>query len=152
MANYDFNEDIIIGEAGEQIIVNDLTKMGAKFIQFNKDNKYDLSMNVNGEIITYEIKTDVFIRPENDTMNMFIEKECRGKSSGIEVTQAKWFVTYFKHIHEVWYIKTETLKELIAKNNFKITSNSGDHNSKTSGYLIPRLDFKKHFIIRAIPR
>ena len=95
-----------------------------------------------------EIKTDVFCKPHNDTGNIFVEFECRGKESGIMVTEAKWFVTYFKHLNEIWYIKTSELLSLIETSNFRTTQFSGDSGSNTKGYLIPRYAFKEKFIIR----
>ena len=152
MGNYDFNKDIHLGEAGEVVVVEDLKTLGVEFISDNKDNKYDVLMKKNGKEITYEIKTDVFCRPDSDTGNLFIEFECRGKKSGIEVTQADLFVTYYKHLREIWYIRTSNLKDLIKDNDFKVTEFSGDTDSNTKGYLIPRYQFKPHFIVRNVKR
>jgi len=148
MANYNFKKDLIIGENGENTVANDLIKMGGKLISDNKNNKFDLMIQKNGENIKYEIKTDVFCKPHNDTGNIFVEFECRGKESGIMVTEAKWFVTYFKHLNEIWYIKTSELLSLIETSNFRTTQFSGDSGSNTKGYLIPRYAFKEKFIIR----
>lgn len=151
MAEYNFNDDIIVGEEGEQVVLNDLIKKGGEFIKFNKDNKFDLLLSVKvPKKVKYEIKTDVFCKPNNDTGNMFIEFECRGKQSGIEVTEADWFVMYYKYLNEIWYIKTEELKKLLYYNDFKITSFSGDEGSNTKGYLIPRNKYKKHFTISKV--
>jgi len=161
MAEYNFNEDIILGEEGEQIVVKDLESLGGKLISDNKDNKYDLQMDmpVRGclstviyDTKTYEVKTDVFCKPHQDTGNMFIEFECRGKFSGINVTKSEWFVMYFKHFDELWYIKTEKLKSIIKDNDFKITEFSGDSGSNTKGYLIPRYQFKTKFKVRLVPK
>lgn len=148
MANYNFRQDLVIGEKGEEAIVSDLGKFGVKLIEFNKDNRYDLLMEKDGVEVKYEVKTDVFCKPTNDTGNIFVEYECRGKNSGILVTEAKWFVTYFKHLNEIWYIKTDTLKNLIEKSHFRETQFSGDNGSNTKGYLVPRKSLKEHFIVR----
>lgn len=148
MANYNFRQDLVIGEKGEEVIVSDLNKFGVKLIEFNKDNRYDLLMEKDGVKVKYEVKTDVFCKPTNDTGNIFVEYECRGKNSGILVTEAKWFVTYFKHLNEIWYIKTDTLKNLIEKSHFRETQFSGDNGSNTKGYLVPRKSLREHFIVR----
>ncbi len=150
MANYDFRKDIIEGEEGEQVVIKDLISMGGKFISDNKNNKYDLLISKEGELITYEIKTDVYCKPERDTGNIFIEIECRGKESGAMVSEAKWFVTYYKHFNELWYIKTTDLLNLLQTENFRMTSNSGDVGSNTKGYLLPRHKYKSHFKVRTI--
>lgn len=156
MANYNFNKDIEIGEDGEYVVRLDLESLGGIFISDNKNNSHDLVISVpeksgNGfKNVTYEIKTDVFCRPHSDTGNIFIEYESRGKDSGITVTTAEWFVTYFKYFNEIWYIKSDKLRELISENNFKTHTDSGDLGSNTKGYLIPRYQFKKYFKVRFI--
>ena len=148
MGNYNFNKDLIIGEQGERTVAQDLESIGAKLITDNKNNSHDLIIEKDGTQLKYEIKTDIFCFPQFDTGNMFIEFECRGKKSGIEVTTADWFVMYYKYLKEIWYIKTDELKKLINDNQFFETEFSGDQNSNTRGYLIPREKYKKHFIVR----
>ena len=148
MGNYNFNKDLIIGEQGERTVAQDLESIGAKLITDNKNNSHDLIVEKDGTQLKYEIKTDIFCFPQFDTGNMFIEFECRGKKSGIEVTTADWFVMYYKYLKEIWYIKTDELKKLINDNQFFETEFSGDQNSNTRGYLIPREEYKKHFIVR----
>ena len=150
MANYNFKTDIKIGEDGEDIILKYLTSKGATLINKNKDNKYDVLIERKNKKISYEIKTDVYCSPKNDTGNIFIEFECRGKASGISVTEADWFVTYFLHLGEAWFIKTDELRKLIADSTFKVRENSGDKNSNTKGYLIRRKTIQKHFKIKKI--
>lgn len=150
MGNYNFNQDIILGEEGEKEVVEYLEKLGAKFIGYNKNNSHDLIFDYKGEEVSYEVKTDVYCLPNRDTGNLFVEFECRGKESGIMVTKAKWFVNYFKFLKEIWFIKSEDLRNLINENNFYQTSNSGDKGSNTKGYLIKRKDFKKYFIVKKI--
>lgn len=145
MANLDFKTDLKLGNDGEDVIINFLESKGCSYVDSNNDNKYDLKMVTKGKETTYEIKTDVKVAPVYDTGNIFIEYESRGKSSGISVTQADWFVTYFKYLKEIWFIKSETLKKLILENNFPIFYDAGDVGSATHGYLIKRKDFKKYF-------
>jgi hypothetical protein len=158
MANYNFKKDIELGEEGEYIIRLDLESVGGKFIEDNKDNAYDLIMEMpirsdsTFRLVSYEIKTDVFCRPDMDTGNIFVEFESRGKDSGITVTKAEWFVTYFKHFNEVWYIKSDKLRKLISENEFRVHNDSGDFGSNTRGYLIPRYQLKKYFKVRSIPK
>ena len=150
MANLDFKTDLKLGNDGEHVIINFLESKGCNYVDSNNDNKYDLKMITNGKETTYEIKTDVFIAPIYDTGNIFIEYESRGKASGISVTQADWFVTYFKYLKEIWFIKSETLKQLISENEFPVFYDAGDVGSETHGYLIKRKDFKKYFHVCTI--
>ena len=150
MANLNFNQDLVLGNSGEIVIKEFLEKKGCEFINLNDDNQYDLKMKKNNNEITYEIKTDVFVAPIYDTGNIFIEYESRGKYSGISVTKADWFVTYFKYLKEIWFIKSETLKTLIQENEFPIFYDAGDVGSATHGYLIKRKDFKEYFHVYKI--
>lgn len=149
MAHYNFNKDIIEGEEGEKLVIEHLKKLGATPIHQNKDNRYDVLVEKNGNQIKYEIKTDVFCEPSFDRGNMFLEMECRGKYSGVVVTEADWFVTFFKHLKEIWYIKTDDLSKLIAENNdnWHYATFAGDKGSNTKGWLMPRLKYKHNFMI-----
>lgn len=147
MANLDFKTDLVLGNEGEKVVETFLTSKGHTFVETNDDYRYDLKMIVNGEETTYEIKTDVKCAPLFDTGNIFIEYESRGKMSGISVTEAKWFVTYFKYFDELWFIKSNKLRDLIQNNDFNIFKDAGDINSETHGYLINRKKFKKYFYV-----
>lgn len=151
MANLDFKKDIKMGNDGENVVLSYLESVGGKLINKNHDNKYDLLIEYKNKEISYEIKTDFFCSPGSDSGNIFIETECRGKKSGIEVTKADWFVTYFIFHGEVWYIKTDELKNLIQENNFKIGI-GGDPGSNSTGYLIPREEFKSFFKVKKAPK
>ena len=113
----------------------------------NNDNRFDAIIERNGKISKYEIKTDFFCKPTYDTGNIFVETECRGKASGINVTIADWFVTYYINLNEIWYIKTKDMLKLIEENkqNLIFKRNSGDKDSKTHGWLIPRWKYTNWF-------
>jgi len=144
MANYNFNKDLIIGEDGEQVVIDDLISLGATYESNNKTNSHDLIVLFKGKPISYECKTDVY----DDTGNMFIETQCRGKASGISVTQAEWFVTYFKKLKEIWYIRTKELKEILSSHEHKQINQCGDKNSNTEGYLLNKNMYRDSFIVR----
>jgi len=165
--DYNFKTGIDVGEKGEKVISDFLISHGCKFLNDNKDNKYDLKMLTHNNIpTTIEIKTDFYCYPERtitlennvektikarDSGNMFIEKECRGKLSGISVTKSKWFVIYYPYLQKAWFIRTNSLKKLIDDNNFYVAT-GGDPGSNTKGYLIKRSFFKKHFKVKNIDK
>jgi len=152
MANLNFRQDLILGNQGEQAIVKFLETKGLTYVSSNNDNKYDIKMatNVGSNEITYEVKTDVKVALLFDTGNIFIEFSSRKKPSGIEVTQADWFVTYFIYLRELWFIKSDQLKMLITENDFPVFKDAGDHGSETHGYLINRKEFKKWFYVTEV--
>jgi len=149
MAHYNFRKDLNEGNKGENLVIEHLKKLGSTLISKNNDNRYDAIVERNGERIKYEIKTDIFCEPTNDSGNIFVEVECRGKASGIMVTEAVWFVTYYKELEEIWYIKTKDLLHLIETNkkNFFFKENAGDKGSNTKGWLVPRWKFTEDFLI-----
>jgi hypothetical protein len=158
MAYNNFQEDVVFGEEGERIITEYLEDNGLKLINTNKDYKYDIKMLKKNEEVKYEIKTDDKISVISDTGNHFVEFECRNRytkklqPSGISTSESDWYVFYYIHINEIWFIKTETLKNLVKNNNnnFKIWYEAGDKKNPTNGYLINRKDYKKYFHIRKI--
>lgn len=146
---YTFTTDIKTGQQGEAFIRTKLESLGYKFIEERKDNLYDLKMSYqvgSGKTITktYEIKTDVYPK---DTGNLVVEFECRGKNSGINVTQADYFVTYFPHQGEIWNIETDKLKKLIEEKKPHVFSKSGDKDSNTKLYRLVKEDVRKYFKI-----
>lgn len=149
-SDYNFKTDIKEGEKGELIITEFLEEKDFKLLRDNKDNQYDLKMlNHLGKETTFEIKTDFYCSPKRDTGNMFIEIESRGKLSGISVSKANWFVTYYPHFKEAWFIKSNSLRNLIEQNNFRMVT-GGDPGSNTKGYLIRRSTFKENFNVQDI--
>ena len=163
IGSYNFRKDISVGENGERILIEFYKQYKGRFIKKSSDSEmpyWDLMFEFpENKIIKTEVKTDVWVIPGKtlsngfivkgkDSGNIFIEKHCRGKGSGISITTADWWVNIFYHLGEIWFIKVDKLKKLIKDNDFKVTEQSGDEGSNTSGYLIPRMEFKEHFIIK----
>lgn len=169
----EFSKDIENGEKGEDFTIGFtrrlLEQRGKKVIilehlsrQSNvskskmKELDYKLRIiDVKTQVVvesSYEVKTDMFQKKgntpkERNSGNMAIEFSCRGSDSGIKVTKADWFVTYYPIYKEIWYIKTDELRELIDKNNFRQVPAGDLENGKKVAmvYLIPRYKFKEKF-------
>ena len=147
----DFGNDIVIGELGETLFKQYLIKhKGLTFVRKSEDKKdlkkWDLEFLHKGRLVRYEIKTDVFIQAGvKDTGNIFVEFHSRGIDSGISSTSADVWVNIFFHLNEMWVIMVDSLKKIISENNFKVTKDSGDTNSNTRGYLIPREKYREYF-------
>lgn len=147
-----FKEDVEKGEWGEgevlkNIFLNKKEDCIIEFVDKLKTNSYDFKLSVDGKEVSYEVKTDSRCTPSKDTGNMYVEFICLGKLSGISVTKADWFVMYFHELEEMWYIKTNKLRELICNNAFPTASTGRDPATPTTGYLIKRKDFKKYFTV-----
>ncbi len=150
MGCYNFRLDLKEGQKGEGDIITFLERKGLTYLHSNNDNKYDIKMLKNNKEISYEIKTDTWCDQFKDSGNIFVEFECRDKPSGIEVTEAEWFVTFFKHLGHIWFIKTSVMKQLIETENFRTTNQSGDKGSNTRGYLVPRNQYLKYFKVEYV--
>jgi len=145
---YNFKKDLAKGETGEDEIIAYMQGLGFQFINRNNDNRYDITMGYGGNSYTYEIKTDIYPR---DTGNLAIEVECRGKESGLSITQADFFVYYFPHLGEIWNIRTEHLRNIIKQNTeIKFVEGAGDPGSNTKLYLIKKNHFKNHFKVHKV--
>lgn len=139
---YDFNKDILTGEQGQQFIREFLENRGFLFIDECHTNEYDLKMSYNNKEYTYEIKTDVY---KKNTGNLVIEFESRNKPSGINVTRADFFVTYFPFLGEIWNISSNSLKMLINDIKPKVFEHSGDQNSNTKLYRLKKSEVAQYF-------
>ena len=112
-------------------------------MEFNSDFKYDLSFGVEGEswfkelfeceLGTIEVKTD---RKANETGNIYIEFQSRGKPSGIATSQSDYWV--YKTNDFAFIFETEKLKakiKLLYKQG-KATIKKGGDNNTSVGLLI----------------
>jgi hypothetical protein len=147
-----FGNDLVVGEVGENLFKQYLIKYkGLSFVRKSEDKKdlkkWDLEFLFKDEVVRYEIKTDVYVKPDRDTGNMFVEFYSRGIDSGIASTEADVWVNIYFHLKEIWIIMVPDLKRLIEENSFRQTEYSGDLNSNTRGYLIPRERVKNNFKI-----
>ena len=152
MAHLNFDDDLLIGKEGEKTVVGYLNRFHhATLVSYNNTKEYDALVFFDRPSpfgvghITLEIKTDVLISPKRDTGNLFIETECRDKISGIQVTEADWFLYYLKHFDELWVITPPKLLALIRTGRFP-SAGGGDKGSGTKGILIPREQEEAHFL------
>jgi hypothetical protein len=120
-------------------------------VEKRDDGKYDLLLQKDDIMKSFEVKTDFYVKSDKDE-NIFVEFEYKNRPSGISTTEADWWVNYFYNLKEVWYITTEDLRNLIEEYTFLTTYQSGDDGSNTRGYLIPRneKEIKKYFKVKKI--
>ena len=143
MGTYNFKEDLRNAKLVEKELAEYLIKEThptCSEVIFNNDNKWDIQLILNDSTsVTYEVKDDHYSFKSG---NVAVEFECRGKPSGISVTQADFWVTkvYLKPNKEskwvVW--KTSDLKESCKTYPIKV---GGDWKSNTKMYIIPLNEF-----------
>jgi len=146
-----FNKSMSQGDLGERVIAMVLNnKKGLNKIQFNRPSvfinvkqlrKWDLRGYIDGEIHSFEIKTDCYEFYNGDTGNMFIEIKCNGKASGIEVSTADYLVYYYPYNEEVYVMYIKTLKKWLE--NWKTHLTYGGDSGVALGYLMKRDDIKQ---------
>lgn len=149
MSKDKFLKDLKFGNDGETIVFNHLKtlKENIELIEECNTGDYDFKIDMDGKIITYEVKTeDQYCKPGKNTGNIFVEIECNGKITGIMRSKADWYVFYLPHYKQIWYIKSQTLKKLLGISDFELKENSGD-GGLVIGYVIPRNQVRKYFKI-----
>lgn len=138
-----FNKSMTQGQRGELIIATFLDTKGYKIITLNKSKsvsdlrKWDIKAELNKEIFLFEVKTDMWEYYNNKTTdNMFLEYKCGGKPSGIEATDADYYIYYYPHLEKAYIMEVGPLKDWLLTKKEYITS-GGDSNAAW-GYLIKR--------------
>ena len=155
--NYNFEKDLKDGKKGEQVIRHFVeSTLGQRYIKDNDTNAFDLLFeDENLDLVTYEVKSDFWEQDwsKGGSGNMAIEYKCRGKSSGIGVTKAKYFVYYLVNVSDkqIWMIETKDLQDLLLKEKFPsktVGETHYDSDDKVAKcYMIPRFTYKGHFDI-----
>jgi hypothetical protein len=88
------------------------------------------------KVLTFEVKFDSM---SDDTGNVAIEYESRGKKSGISTTKATCWVQFFDNTFHIVMVDTLRQKMLVLKHRDVI---GGDPGSETKMYLIKKDKFK----------
>ena len=138
MPNYNFRKDLPIAQNTEHEIALLLTNLyGAEILEFSHDNRYDIlaKMPANIGTFSFEVKEDFTCEK---TGNIGLEFECRGKPSGIAVSQADFYI-YKMHTPtngiQIILISTNKLKRMIRENKYFRIVNGGDKDSNSMNYL-----------------
>lgn len=136
MPYYNFDKDVEVAKKTEWEVVHLLEKKyGAKVSNINKDNRFDILALIKGKNFTFEVKEDFL---GEVTGNVGLEFSCRGKPSGIQTSQANYYV-YKLHTKnsgiQFVLLKTSTLKKMVADKLYFRIVNGGDKNSNSMNYL-----------------
>lgn len=136
MGSYQFRKDLKVAKASEEEAAALLTSIyGAEILDFEDTNKYDILAKINEKLHTFEVKEDFYCEKSG---NIGVEFECRGKPSGIAVSESDFYI-YKIHLpqNNIKYAmhKTSRLKESIAKKEYFRVATGGDPGSNTKMYL-----------------
>ena len=139
-----FQEDLARATITEKELSELLVeKKGLEIVRYNNDYKYDTLFRLpGGSHVKVEIKEDFTCAR---TGNVGLEYSCRGKDSGITISEAQ---LYFYKVHVSknetinFLVQTKDLKQAIIDKRYFRTINGGDPGSNSLNYLF-KLDVFK---------
>ena len=150
MGAYNFTTDLRVAKGTEADVLALFEKhYDAKALERNDTNAYDLRLEIPPYVefdgftdgaprqVTVEVKSDFM---SWKTGNIAVEFSCRDKPSGIEVTQANYYVYVVNFPDRRDYIlhTTDAVKKMIADLRYFRVVNGGDKGSNSMNYLFKR--------------
>jgi hypothetical protein len=133
--HYNFKKDFPIAQETEREVAALLVKLyDAEILGFEDTNKYDILAKIKGVEYKFESKEDFICET---TGNIGLEFSCRNKPSGIQVSQADFYI-YKAHTKKgIVFImhNTKTIKNMIARKEYFRIVNGGDKGSNSLNYL-----------------
>lgn len=144
MANYNFNKDLPVAIETEKEVAQILAKIyDADILKFEHSNKYDILAKIKGNDYKFEVKEDFM---SWKTGNVALEFECRGNPSGINSTEADFYVykIHGKNGIHFYLFKISNLFKMVSDNAWFRIVNGGDKNSNSMNYLFKYETFIKY--------
>lgn len=135
MGNYKFSEDLKVAKKTEREVGELLEKFyNAEIKEFKENSDYDILVDIEGKEYKFEVKEDFMCV---DTGNVALEFECRGKPSGIAISDADYYIykLVMKNGPEYIMHSTKELKSMIEKKKYFRIVVGGDKGSNTMNYL-----------------
>lgn len=135
MGNYKFSEDLKVAKKTEHEVAELLEKFYcAEIKEFKTNSDYDILAEIKGKEYKFEVKEDFMCV---DTGNVALEFECRGKPSGITISDADYYIykLVMKDGPEYILHSTKELKAMIEKKKYFRIVIGGDKGSNTMNYL-----------------
>jgi hypothetical protein len=143
---YNFEQDLAMADKVEVEVIKRLQKVNSEFIfnGFSGTKGYDATFTIANKVYLLEIKSDYYTE---NTGNVVIEYESRGKASGIATTKAHfWAYAVMRTLEDfdIYLINANKLKELIDNEVYYDKIIGGDPLSNTKMYKFKLEDFKKY--------
>ena len=143
MPHYNFNKDLPMAIQSEKEVAQLLTRLFNATIlnSNNNNNKYDILAIIKGKNVTFEVKEDFTCERTN---NVGLEFECRGKASGVNVSQADYYVhkLHTKKYGIIFVMQSaKSIKAKIADKKYFRIVNGGDVDSNSMNYLFKYDEF-----------
>jgi hypothetical protein len=135
-------------ESGKKYEVETLKYLEFDTFEFNDTSSHDIKIIKDGIETLIEVKSEA---KSGFTGNICIEYFCRGKLSGISVTQAKFYyiyVIYNDKPYRVFKIPVEDIKNMIRDKKYIRDCNGGD--DMASKIFLFKIDTIKNYEINKI--
>ena len=139
MANYDFVKDLKEAKSTEEETGEILKKLfKTDELTFNNDSKYDILING----LRFEIKEDFMC---GRTGNVALEYSCRGKISGIQTSEADFYIYKLHMKSGIQYVihHKSALEKMVEEKTYFREVNGGDPGSNSLFYLFKYDEFIK---------
>lgn len=140
MAHYNFHQDLRDGHEAELEVIQILEKIRPEITDLQRchTRHFDISGQYRGRTVTFEVKYDLKVE---QTGNIAIEYECRGKPTGIAITEADYWV--YKFLGQFFIFRTSELRaKLYDQKAFDRKATGGDPGSRTKMFLVKKETFK----------
>ena len=152
MANYNFRKDLALSEISQAEVAELLEqKYKAEILEYNRTYRYDILTKINEKEYKFEVKEDFICEKSN---NVGLEYECRGKLSGINTTEADFYVYKLHTNHGIEFImhNTNALKKMIEEKKYFRIVNGGDKGSNSMNYLFKYKEFVKTGLVLTLTK
>lgn len=153
MPFYNFKKDFEESKTSVKEVCEKLeTSFGAKILDLEDTYRYDILAEIDGRQITFEVKEDFLCEK---TGNVGLEFEYRGRPSGIQTSEADYYV-YKLHtkdfgIQFVMHTKDVLLEKIENEKYFRIV-NGGDKGSNSMNYLFKYSVFMEDGLILTLDK
>jgi hypothetical protein len=144
MANYDFKKDLPVAKETEkevaQILIN---AYSANILKFEHTSEYDILARIKDTDYKFEVKEDFM---SWKTGNVALEFECRGKPSGIQTSEADFYVYKIHGTNGIHFylFRTSALKKMVSEKEYFRVVSGGDKGSNSMNYLFKYETFVKY--------
>jgi len=145
MVHYSFEQDLLLAAKTEEQVAQWFSDEGHEVIELNNDYRYDIKVKLKtGDVVLIEVKEDFMCKR---TGNVAVEFQCRGKPSGIDRSEAAYYI-YKIHTPDgegLFAVSSARLKKLIAGEKYHSIKVGGDNGSETKMYLFDIDTIKENF-------
>jgi|Laugrespbdmm15sd_2_1035082.scaffolds.fasta_scaffold02100_10 hypothetical protein len=127
------------GRWGEKQVANHLVSKGWTIVDISNGSEWDIKAEKDGDIKTFEVKTNYYEIFRYRHQMVVIETESNGVLSGLSTTTADFYVLYYP-FENLFYIESVfNIKRMVKSGQYKKVI--GGRKDLATMYQIPRTDF-----------